>query len=289
MKFDNLFFEGVDAHTMRSKRRAPTVFRRAPMPVLPVEIDTFFESLFRRAALSSLAYRDGALARRLPACLRFLGVSTVEEAWRQIEAEPALARAALNVVLVGVSEFFRDRLVFDRLRQNILPAVLVRNARPRIWSAACADGQELYSVAMLLAEAGGLGKCELLGTDCRPEAIDQARLGVFASAAVAGLDAHWRENFFIAVGNSVLIEPALRSMTHWKVADLFCTVEAGPWQVILWRNMAIYLEPPAAERLWKRLCEQIAPLGYLIVGRADHPPANLPLMRIAKCIYQKIS
>jgi chemotaxis protein methyltransferase CheR/two-component system CheB/CheR fusion protein len=51
--------------------------------------------------------------------------------------------------------------------------------------------------------------------------------------------------------------------------------------------MAIYLESAAAEKLWRQLSDQLAPGGFLVTGKADHPPAGLPLIRVASCIFQK--
>jgi len=283
MTFANLFFEGVETRTPR-----PSLRPRPPsVEEVSQEGGTFLSSLLERTGLPRDHYRRRALARRLPACMRFLGAPTVQDALRQIEADPTLAQATLNVVLLGVTQFFRDEAVFETMRRSILPAMLVRVGRPRIWSAACSDGQEMYSVAMLLAEAGGLGRCELLGTDRRSEAIENARLGVFSKAATDSLGAHWREAYFATLGESLIVGPALRGAIDWKTADLFASVEAGPWHMILWRNMAIYLEQEASEQIWTRLCGVLAPLGYLIVGNAEDPPKHLPLVRVAKCIYRK--
>jgi chemotaxis protein methyltransferase CheR len=177
--------------------------------------------------------------------------------------------------------------VFEQLRQNILPQLLSRGDPLRIWSAACSDGQELYSVGMLLEELGCLADCELVGTDLRSEAINQARSGIFARSSLDQLDELRRRRFFTEGGNSAVIHPVLRSRTNWEVADLLRGAEAGPWDLILWRNMAIYLENEAADRVWEELCAVLQPGGYLIGGRADIPPKWLPLKRVGPCTYQK--
>lgn len=289
MKFEHLFFEGVapvgpTLTTQPEKKR----FANVSLP-LSTDAESFFELLLGRADLPARAYRGRALARRLPACLRFLRVATASEATRKIAAEPELAAAALNVVLLGVTEFFRDRPVFEKLRETVLPELFERHGRLRVWSAACSEGQELYSVAMLLAEAGRLGDCELLGTDCRSEAIEQARSGVFAREALEeALDEMGGTRYFTLSRLSAAIDATLRMQTRWRVADLLSHAERGPWQLILWRNMAIYLESQAAEDVWLRLCTELVPGGYLIAGKADHLPKWLPLERVASCIYRKV-
>lgn len=286
MQFEHLFFEGVAARPRRrSVRRHPSVVRSGRAE--PTEqVSGFIAALLERANLSAAAYRGPALHRRTAACLRFLGVASAEEGRRRIERNPKLAQSALSVALLGVTEFFRDRAVFDRLATTVLPELFARRGRIRVWSAACSSGHELYSVAMLLAEMGRLAEAELLGTDCRAEAIEQACAGAFEWDTVAPLDPRRRQRYFTRQGPAGLINAELRRAAAWKQADLLAGVEHGPWDLILWRNMAIYLEPAAAADTWARLTRELAPGGLIVCGKADHPPAGLPLERVARCFYQ---
>ena len=126
----------------------------------------------------------------------------------------------------------------------------------RIWSAGCSSGEELYSVAILLAEAGLLARSFLLGTDCRIEAIRQARSALYNAAA---LEPATGRLYFELVGKSWQVSEPLRRHTHWEAVNLAETTARGPWDIILWRNLAIYLNPGPAAALWKRLAESLAP------------------------------
>lgn len=287
MPFEHLFFEGTPVEPVVPRVRSRAVDRFATATAKPEPVDGFVGELLRHARLPAVSYRRPALHRRTAACLRFLGAATAEEAVRRIAADPALVQSTLNVALLGVTEFFRDRCVFERLESEVLPELWSRHERLRIWSAACSGGHELYSVAMLLAEAGRLGAVELWGTDCRAAAVEQARCGSFEYEAVSRLELRWRDRYFTRCGRLGRVNEALRSATRWKTADLLSTVEPGPWHLILWRNMAIYLESAAADELWHRLVAQLAPGGYVMCGKADHPPAGLPLARVGRCFYQK--
>lgn len=288
MQFEHVFFEGIAPVPRRDEKPHAPAKRRA-VETRSEEIGGFMGTLFLRAQLPVASYHAAALRRRTAACLRFLGASDVETAARKIQSDPSLVQPTLSVALLGVSEFFRDADVFARLRGDILPQLLQAHVRPRIWSAACSAGQELYSVAMLLADSGQLGRCELLGTDCRAEAVEQARRGAFEPASMATLEPEWRERFFERSGRQAVVRGGLRWATKWKCADLLSALEPGPWHLILWRNMAIYLEPPAAARIWRQLAEQLEPGGYLVCGKADHPPGGLPLARVGRCLYQRVS
>lgn len=288
IKFEYLFFEGVVTKREKCSDRRGETLSRAVVPAAgSEESERFFARLLAGVDLPVSAYRARSLTRRLPACLRLLQAKSTEEAMQKLAVEPRLAAAALSAVLLGVTEFFRDRAVFEHLRRQVLPGLLSQGGPVRIWSAACSEGQELYSVAMLLAELGRLGDCELWGTDCRSEAIERAQSGRFAVDAMNELDVDWRERYFTRAGAIAAIDGTLRAATRWRVADLLAGVERGPWQLILWRNMAIYLETMASDKVWQSLCDELAPGGFLVAGKADHPPKWLPLRRVVQGIYQK--
>jgi chemotaxis methyl-accepting protein methylase len=237
-----------------------------------------------QAGLDANLYRHLPLARRLPACLRMLKVQSAEEARAVLEKQPDLLPAAVSSLLIGVTEFFRDPAVFESLRAEVLPSLAVRRGPLRVWSAACSTGQELYSVAILLAEAGLLAKSFFLGTDCRIEAIEGARSGVYDAAH---LELPIRTEYFEPVGGSWQVIEPLRRQVRWRVADLGRSTEEGPWDIVLWRNLAIYLNPGPAETVWNRLAGALAPGGFLVVGKAERPPSGLGLVPVCRCVYRK--
>jgi chemotaxis methyl-accepting protein methylase len=246
----------------------------------------FLAALLGQAGLRIEQYQPAALLRRIPSCLRALSVKSIPEAAQRLAARPALAWSLLDVVLLGVTEFCRDPVVFQHLRTTILPQIGRTETSPRIWSAGCSEGQELYSVAGCLADLDLLERCELLGTDCRPEAIARARLGEYPARPTLVAPTPWQRNHLIAAGDSFRIHPRLRVAAKWRVGDVLGDLEAGPWHLIFCRNLAIYLEAPVATALWRRLGEQLAPGGYLITGKAENPAATGPFVRVAPCIYQ---
>lgn len=280
-----LFFEGRDRVRLRPRPASRPPEMLVTAPTCP-DTRAFFSVLFRAAGLDATHYRARSLMRRLPACLRALGARSVTEGSARLAAQPALAGAVLGSVLLGVTEFFRDPEVFRFLENTLLPGLMASVAQPRIWSAACSDGQELYSIAVLLARHGGLPACQLLGTDCRAEALARAARGVFpvntpGIARWPGLTPDPNGQWQMPAG--------LRAAIAWKQADVLASTEPGPWHLLLCRNLAIYLEPAAAEALWASLAAVIAPGGYLIVGKADYPGRHLGLRRVADSVYRKAS
>ncbi len=86
-----------------------------------------------------------------------------------------------------------------------------------------------------------------------------------------------RDKYFEPAGRQWRPVETFRRQVHWKVADLLAGVERGPWDIILWRNAAIYLQSRPAEAIWRRLVSVLAPEGMLVAGKAERPPHDAGL------------
>lgn len=267
----------------------------APIPISlnedesPVghEQEAFLRWLLLRVGLDVRMYRMETLNRRLVACLRLLDCDDVHEARGLLSANPRLVAPAISTLVIGVSSFFRDHSVFDRLRDVVLPELCGRGKSLRIWSVGCSDGQELYSVAMLLSERRVLHACHLLGTDCRSDAISRLREGVYEPAAIRSVPVELREKYFRPHSAGGQILSALRSAVHSRAVSVLGKCEAGPWDLILCRNMAMYLQPDAATALWQSLERCLRPGGVLMLGKAERPAAVKGLSYIGPCLYRR--
>ena len=264
--------------------------RTRARPALPPTSD--LESSFIRLIGSAMGlqleeYRMAPLVRRIPACLRALRAGSLEEAVSMLHCHPELMPRALNALLIGTTEFFRDAAVFDALRDVVVPALLEQKRYPRVWSIACSDGPELYSVAMIFALFGNVEAGQFLGTDCRVAAVEKARRGTYPALAHPGVREPYRSMFTIAGRDDFSISPDLRDAIGWQPGDILKDGIHGTWDMILCRNLAIYLDPGTVNRLWMKLCDALAPGGVLIVGKAEKP-CLAGLQKLRPSIYQKI-
>jgi chemotaxis protein methyltransferase CheR len=255
-------------------------------PAVKSQLDDFIAWVFGRAGLDAAAYLAQPLNRRLPACLRALKVRTTSDACRLVEREPTAVTTAVSALLIGVTEFFREPDVFEGIRREVLPSLAGLSRPLRIWSAACSNGAELITVAILLSEAGLLDRGHLLGTDCRPDAIDEARRGRYAAGSLRFMDPTLRRRYLEPIGDFWRPKASLRNRIHWKVADTLLSAEDGPWHVILWRNVGIYLTTTASEAVWSRLLSVLSPGGWLITGKAERPQVRYRMKCFGRCIYR---
>jgi chemotaxis methyl-accepting protein methylase len=281
----------VFADSLRVVRRtanfsAPTE-RPAAEPAVAArpEDDAFLLWLLGKAGLDPAQYRLETLRRRLPAVLRGVRAGSSGEARSLVQRDLSLLPVALSAAIIGVTSFFREPDVFDVLR-----AKLAALARPvRVWSLGCSDGAELFSVAILLDELGRLDGSELLGTDCRSEAIAAARDGFFHAHALNDVSAVRRCSYLDLYPGKWRVTNRLRQATTWRLGNALAYVEPGLWDVILCRNLAIYLRDDAIAALWRRLTTALRPGGVLVAGKADRPSDGTRLASIGPCVYRRES
>jgi chemotaxis protein methyltransferase CheR len=141
--------------------------------------------------------------------------------------------------------------------------------RVRAWSAGCANGLELWSLAIVLNRLGVLEGSQLLGSDLLEENLAVARAGVY---------------------DVVEITPALRRQVRWEQRDLVNDPPPhGRFDLILCRNVAIYLEPGAKSRLHRMLAGALAPGGVLMLGRSERlgDPGAIGLRRTERHVYER--
>ena len=226
-------------------------------------------TLSAAAGLELGAYRARHVEERVRRALQREGVEDAAALARLLRSDPGARSRFRRSVAVSVSGLFRDPHQFVLLEQEILPALLLRPGRMTVWSAGCADGTELYSVALLLDRAGALDRSTLLGSDVLEENLERARSGPLADSR---------------------IPERLRARLRWEVRDLLRNgPPPGRWRLVLCRNVAIYLEPAAKARVHRMLAGALAAGGALMLGRSERlgDPASLGLRRVEPHIYER--
>jgi chemotaxis protein methyltransferase CheR len=252
----------------------------------PMPLNEFAARVLESAGLPSQAYRATPINRRLAACMRTLKAGSLAEAHHLLMQYPGLSEKAIDSLLIGSTEFARDAPVFMALREIIAADLAIHEKPIRIWSAGCSNGAELYSMAMLLAEAGLLQCSTLIGTDCRSAAIREAQAGLYHESSIRSMDASLRRKYIQDTGKQWCVTKSLHAQTQWRVKNLLAGCEKGPWDIILWRNMAIYLKHVSAHQVWEAMIKELPIGGRVVVGKAERPPSSLGLTCISPCIYQ---
>jgi len=215
----------------------------------------------------------------LAALLRERGIPTLDELITILVMgrEPSLATQVVEALLNNETYFFRDRTPFDLLARAALPKLAQRRhqtKRLRIWSAGCSTGQEAYSLAMLFAEdpvrwAGWT--IDVLGSDVSESAVRRAREGIYSQFEVQrGLGINQMIRWFEECeGGWRAIEP-LRRVVRFQVHNLLEPApHPGQFDIVLCRNVLLYLNAERRNLIFERMGGAMAPDGWLMLGAGE--------------------
>jgi chemotaxis protein methyltransferase CheR len=183
---------------------------------------------------------------------------------------------------ISISRFFRDKPVFDRLGEDILPRLAdraVRDGRDRLlaWSAGCASGEEPYSLALLwhlgrAARYPGLG-LSVVATDVDWRLLERARRGRYRPGSLREVPANWRRRAFQARNGEFELKEELRDCVEFAEQDIRCKTPPGLFDLILCRNLAFtYFDEVGRRATLARLVAALRPGGALVIGRKETLP-----------------
>lgn len=176
-------------------------------------------------------------------------------------------------LVVGETYFFREWAAIRVLVDSFITPWCEAGRRPRIWSAACASGEEPLSLAMLLDRRGLLGQVEIVATDISTRALDKARRGRYGRRSVRQVpEKELLDRYIRPEGDGYSVSPALIGSIHWEQRNLLdekSIAEAGAFDAILCRNVLIYFSDATVRTVLSRLSGALVPDGVLMVGVSE--------------------
>lgn len=182
---------------------------------------------------------------------------------------------------IGESFFFRNEHHFRTLRETVIPAIVRDNADKRelrVWTAGCATGEEPYSMAILLDQILGSQtnwQVSILGTDLNPEFVERARQARYRQWSFRQTKIHQDRNYFTPEGDLFCLVPRVRNHVRFAYLNLVKDVYPSPLtgtlglDLILFRNVAIYLKPEVTQAILQRFYQALRPGGWLLLGETE--------------------
>lgn len=205
----------------------------------------------------------------------------------------------VDAVTTNKTDFFREPRHFDFLAQKALPDLYARGiTKIRAWSSACSTGAEPYTMAMVMdsfVQARNEGNFVILATDLSTDVLEKARMGIYQSELIEPVPDEMRRRYVLKAANDarrdVRITPYLRSKVGFGRMNLMDQryVVGEPMQLIFCRNVLIYFDKQTQAKVLSRLCECLAPGGYLFIGHSESiAGCDLPVRTVANTIFQKV-
>jgi len=239
----------------------------------------------------------GQVRKRIARRMAELGLETAGEYRARLESDAAEWPVLDSLCRVTIGRFFRDRVVWERLRDEVMPAAgwLARcgGAELRCWSAGCGSGEEPYGLSILFRtmvapRLPGL-RLRVVATDVDAAVLERAAQGCYAPASLRCLPA-WAAGAFEARGGSLCVRAGFREDVELGQQDLRLGTPGGTFQLVLCRNLAFtYFQEALQREVLERIAGLVPPGGFLVVGAHEALGPAAPFARLpgGHAIYRR--
>lgn len=214
--------------------------------------------------------------------------------------DQAFFQGFLDEITVNVTEMFRDPAFYRGLNTQVLP-YLATFQHIKIWSAGCSSGEEAYSLAILMQEAGLRNKSFIYGTDINAEMLNQARKGIYTLRNIKSYTENYKQagmpgtltDHFTIMYDAASVHNELKRNTLFSIHNLISDNVFNEFQMICCRNVFIYFDSALQDKILEVFYNSLCNLGFLCLGsketiRSEYYRKRLKVVNLRENIYQKI-
>jgi chemotaxis protein methyltransferase CheR len=241
-----------------------------------IEVRLLLEAINARYGYDFRDYASRSMRRRVHSALLKSGAAHLGELQHRVLHDPSVFSLVVSMLTVQVTELFRDPEFYRAFREHVLP-VLRTYPQIKIWHAGCATGEEVFSTAILLAEAGLSERAQVYATDISSNALVHAREGMYPESRLeeftknyeaVGVSRPFTDFYTRAYGNITFNEPLRKNVVFFQ-HDLVSGYALGEMHVIFCRNVLIYFNTPLRAEVMGTFRAALCRGGFLCLGRHE--------------------
>ncbi|MVV51564.1 PAS domain S-box protein [Pseudomonas sp. PB120] len=229
-------------------------------------------------------YKRATVLRRIERRMQVTAQPDLAAYFRYLQNNPEETKALLGDMLIGVTNFFRDREAFEALERDVLPQLVSAavSAQPekeeiRVWSAGCSTGEEAYSLAILLNDQlqqdASKASLQLFATDIDERAISFGRAGLYPQAIVTDVPPMRLRHYFIKEDDHYRIRKEIREKVLFAKHSLLSDPPFSQIDLIVCRNLLIYLDREVQREILQMFHFALRPGGFLFLGSSESADA----------------
>jgi two-component system CheB/CheR fusion protein len=258
---------------------SPEALSKQEIPQAVAEgIDRVFQLLHAQHGLDFTFYKSGTVGRRIQRRVDLKGLRSLDDYIARIEKDPLELNELYKDLLIGVTRFFRDLESYEVLKREVIPGIfdaVQEQDAIRVWSAACATGEEAYSLAILLDEERRHRKSKVeikvFATDVHHLSLNAAARGVFSDESLTGMsDARLRQ-YFRKKSDGFYVTSELRRLVVFAPHNVIRDAPFTQMDLISCRNMLIYLQPMAQKKALSLFHFALKTNAILFLGPSETP------------------
>ncbi|WFA07935.1 protein-glutamate O-methyltransferase CheR [Tissierella sp. Yu-01] len=257
---------------------------------MSLDFDFFYNWAYRNLNLNLDAYKETQLQRRIGTVMKNAGATDLQEYAKLISNDEKIKRDFLNYITINVTEFFRNKEIFEEF-ENVLKEILVPRFKTiNIWSAACSIGAEPYSLAIIMDKNKIPIKNKILATDIDEPILQKARQGVYKENEIKNISKDNLKNYFTLNEKEYAVDEKIKNMVTFKKHDLILDNYEKGFNAIVCRNVTIYFKNETRDLIYRKFQESLVPGGIFFTGATEsiYNPKEYGLKKLSTFIYEKI-
>ncbi|QYZ78023.1 protein-glutamate O-methyltransferase CheR [Methanofollis formosanus] len=228
----------------------------------------------RVVGIKTSNYKEDYIRRRVLSRMRISGNESFADYHKYLLSEADEKDLLRNALTINVTEFLRDPEVFSLVRQQVLPEILKKKTRIRIWCAGCATGEEAYTYAMLARDLSFTHEidCTIYATDIDRKVLEKAREGVYDARALKNLNERQIQRHFTRTEDGKYeAKPELKSLIRFSHHDLMTNIPAARFlDLVSCRNVTIYFNEKQKTDLVRMIHGSLGMGGYYVMGKTEY-------------------
>src|SRR5881396_2841471 len=235
------------------------------------DLEKIFGLLRKATKVDFADYKHATIKRRILRRMLILKTEKMEDYLKYLQTNPGELGSLFQDILISVTGFFREPETFEALKHEIFPSILKNRSADdaiRVWVPGCSTGEEVYSLAISLVEYLDRSpvhpSIQIFATDVNEAVLEKARQGVYPPSAL--ISAERLRRFFVATNGSIQVSKAIRKMCVFANQDVTADPPFSKLDLIVCRNLLIYLGPALQKKLLPIFHYALKPKGFLVLG-----------------------
>lgn len=258
--------------------------------MIPDSYEDFKTKVFQLTTIDLNLYKERQMKRRIDSLITRHSIPSYAEYVNKLRTDKKLFDEFVTFLTINVSEFYRNPDQWALLEKEVLPQIIAKNKKPRIWSAACSTGDEPYSLVMLLAKYIPMRDISIIATDIDEQILEKAKAGLYNVKSLKALPQEFVEKYFVKISDtSYKIKDEVKQCVEFKHHNLLKDDYPKGCDMIVCRNVVIYFTEEAKEMIYKKFSESLVPGGVLFVGSTEQiiQPATVGFESMRAFFYRK--
>lgn len=234
-----------------------------------MDYEGFKLEIYKLTDINLSLYKEKQMKRRIDSLIKKNGYDLYDEYVQALKRDKNLYNEFINYLTINVSEFYRNPEQWDVLKDQILPMLLKRSSKLKIWSTACSTGDEPYTLVMVLNQHIPLSNIKILATDIDDEALRKAKAGNYSEKSLEKLPETYIAKYFTKDGGIYTIKDEVKNCVEFSKINLLKDHYPSECDLIVCRNVLIYFTEEAKSEMYVKFNKALKDKSVLFIGSTE--------------------